>query len=290
VVSCTSTGKLHERIYAPYALSDVGESGLISTRTGEIRDSWERELTEHPRASGPSPVNYRRFIDAVTCRRLDQSDEIEFPEQPYLFYSVGSDVLVWDLMRHGGFVNAMARRLVRGGGSIGEAKGRVFERRIMQAISRRLPRAKDVRSRLKVKDPQTRSLVFEADVALVLGQVLVLVEAKSQIKPVPYYLGSFQELGYRADKVCSELRDRDEKLRRHWTLIQARWPRQRISGGLNILVSDQVEFIPSTSRELWLDLGADIPRICTIEEFTAYLGRDTAEADLRDHPHFISAP
>jgi hypothetical protein len=50
------------------------------------------------------------FIDGLTMMDTDSLDEVHFVEQPYLFYKVGEGRVIWDYLRHGGILRAVARK------------------------------------------------------------------------------------------------------------------------------------------------------------------------------------
>jgi hypothetical protein len=95
------------------------------------------------------------------------------------------------------------------------------------------------------------------------------------------------EISNRVAQHYRELRGQDAKLAEHRDLVAARWPHRRLKGDINILCSDEVEFVTSADPAYWLDSASGIPRICVPEEHIPYLNRETASVDLQAHPRFI---
>lgn len=222
-----------------------------------------------------------KLIDHLTLREITQ--DIRFIEQPFLFYPLGEDLLLWDYLRHGGFMKAISRRLISGrGGTAGNLTGTYFENCVEKCI-RGLPMAEEVQRNVEIR--RGSSAKWEIDLGFVVSGILILVEAKHEMKPLRYHFADSVDVAARITRFENRLSRLDEKLKIHKSEVLSRWARSNPTGAICVICTVEVEFIASFSPGLWLDLG-HIPRILTPNELTNYLRENVV--DLSSHPEFVS--
>lgn len=272
----------HERLKLE-RLFDICETGLGGGSLSNIRETCFDLLSERYPDLMPSKSNYQKFIDTVMCERLDKR-VVEFIEQPYTFYKVGPDSILWDHLRHGGFLKAIARDILQLSGASGARKGEVFEKTVEEKMKAILE-VKDIRRNIKIKSVNKTNIVLEIDIAFVYKRILFLLELKSNFKRIKYYSADSSEVSDRIKKIESGLRNRDKKLVEHAEDIQKRWPKSDLLGAIYVFCTDEAEFIPSFNLDFWFKVGK-YPRICLIEELIDFL-QNIDLADILNHPHFV---
>jgi hypothetical protein len=220
-----------------------------------------------------------KFIDYLTIREMRQ--DIRFIEQPFLFYPLGEDLLLWDYLRHGGFMKAISRSLISGhGGTVGNLAGAHFEDYIEKSV-RALPMVEGVRRNVEFRG--TSSADWEIDLGFVISGILILVEAKHEMKPLRYHFADNV-----ADRVITfenRLSRFDGLLRNHKSDVLSRWASLNPIGAIYVICTVEVEFVASFDPVWWLDIGR-IPRILTPLELTDWLRENSV--DLSGHPEFVS--
>ena len=220
-----------------------------------------------------------KFIDYLTFREIVQ--DVRFIEQPFLFYPLGEDLLLWDYLRHGGFMKAIARGLSRGGAT-GNLAGTYFEASVEGCI-RKLPAVEGLRRNVKIR--RGKSVAWEIDLGFAVSGILILVEAKHELKPLRYHFADSVDVADRVSEFEHRLAELDELLRTHKRDVFSRWASSEPIGAICVICTAEVEFIASFSPGLWLDTGR-IPRILTPRELAECLREETV--DFRSHPEFVS--
>ena len=87
--------------------SEVQNIGMIEVDRNRLRDAVLRE----PILDRPSQDEYDAFLASLTWRPGMQKPE--FVESPAIFYPSAEATMFWDLLRHGGVLPGLARRLSR---------------------------------------------------------------------------------------------------------------------------------------------------------------------------------
>ena len=239
-------------------LFHLTESGLILIEKSEL-------LRIHQQFE--SDVNFDTFNNFVNAFTFKELDDINFVEQPALFYDFGDGKLLWDVARHSGLWKSLSHKVSQNGGKAGNIKGEAFEDYIanqlqnlqIQALKRNVILYTDAHEKL-----------MDIDIGFVHRQVLYLVELKSWVRKKGEYLGRFEKV-YRA---ISVIRKYDKKLRANRNLIYKEWEQYNFDKAIYVLIWDEAQFIPLEEKSLWLIVG-EIPRICTIEEFIRYIVNKT---------------
>jgi hypothetical protein len=125
---------------------------------------------------------------------------------------------------------------------------------------------------------------MQIDHSFIIGDVLILLEAKLQGKRIDYYLTAEGFEDRVKDRVIEKwLNNRDRKLRDHHALVARAWAAVNPAAAIYIICASDVEYIPSLGAEYWLDRHRDIPRVCTPNELLDWLG-NINHADLVAHP------
>jgi hypothetical protein len=223
-----------------------------------------------------------KLIDYLTFRRI--TSDVRFIEQPFLFYPPGEDLILWDYLRHGGLMKAITRSLISGtGGKLGEQAGQHFE----DYVTRRLLTLKsigDVKKKVEIGPKKSRD--WEIDLGFVISNVLILVEAKREIKPLRYHLADATDVSDRVTEFEGRLVKLDKKLVLFKDQVRAIWATDQPVGAICMICTEEVEFLASFDQWLWLDEGRRFPRILTALELVESL-REGAEK-LKDHPAFVA--
>ncbi len=100
---------------------------------------------------------------------------------PAIFYPSGAATMIWDLLRHGGVLPGLARRLSRGRGALGTHAGKYFEGLVHNALSKH-PTVTQLRSDVLLRSEAEGRDEIQIDHGFVSGNLLVLVESKSFVK------------------------------------------------------------------------------------------------------------
>ncbi len=264
-------------------LFDICETGLGGGSLSNIRETCFDFLSEHYPDLMPSKSNYQKFIDTVMCERLDKR-VVEFIEQPYTFYKVGPDSVLWDHLRQAGLFKAIARDILPLSGAIGKRKGEVFEETVEDKM-RAMSGMQDIRRNIKIKSDSKINIVLEIDIAFIYKRVLFLLELKSNFKPIQYYNADGVVVTDRITGIESALLARDKKLVKYAEDIRKWWPKSDIFGAIYVYCTDEAEFIPSFNLDFWFKVG-QYPRICLVEELIDFL-QNMDLADLLNHPRFV---
>lgn len=245
--------------------SEAQNIGMIEVDRNRLRDAVLRErIRDHPPHD-----EYDAFVASLTWRPGVQKPE--FVESPAIFYPSGGATMFWDLLRHGGVLPGLARRVSRKRGALGEHVGKYFEGLVHAALSKH-PAVTQLRSNVLLQSEAGGQGGVQIDHGFVLGNLLVLVESKSFVKTAGYLVAHDTGFETRARRTIQEvLPERDRKLRELRDQIALAWgpvtPRQ----ALYVVCTTEVEYIPGDDREFWLDSGRDIPRICTLRELLEWL-------------------
>jgi hypothetical protein len=118
-----------------------------------------------------------------------------------------------------------------------------------------------------------------------VSDVLVLVEAKHEMKPLRYHFADGVDVSERVIEWEDRLAKLDKKLRSHRGAVLNRWSAEKPLGALCVICTLEVEFIASFNPTFWLDIGR-VPRVLTLSELTEYLQDEAVK--LTDHPNFLS--
>lgn len=250
--------------------------GMIEVDRNRLRQAvLEQRATE-----APTEAEYDAFMASLMWRAGVQRPE--FIESPAVFYPSSPETVFWDLLRHGGVVPGLARRISRQRGGLGEHVGAYFEGRVHAALANH--RAVDgLRSDVLVRDRTRSDHAIQIDHGFILGDLLVLVESKSYVKTAGYLVANDVGFRTRAESVRRVLPGRDAKLRELSDLIAKEWESQTPCRALYIVCTAEIEYTASRDPELWLDLTRDIPRVCTLSELLEWL--DNAEpTTVAAHP------
>lgn len=220
-----------------------------------------------------------KLVDYLTFRAI--SRDVRFIEQPFVFYPLGENLFLWDYLRHGGFMKAIART-IGGRGAVGNLAGTYFE----GVIERRICNSLAITGlKRNVELGRGRLGAWEIDVGFVVSDVLVLIEAKHEMKPLRYHFADGVGVSERVIEWEDRLAELDENLRLHRSELLNRWSAENPLGALCVICTLEVEFLASFNPTFWLDIGR-VPRVLTLSELTEYL--QTEAAELKDHPSFVS--
>jgi hypothetical protein len=220
------------RDYQPPESSDAGDPaererlwlwaesqnlGMIEVDRNRLRDAVLRErIRDHP-----SPDEYDAFAASLTWRSGVQKPE--FLESPAIFYPSGEATMFWDILRHGGVLPGLARRLSRGRGALGEHAGKYFEGRVHAALSKH-PAVTQLRSDIELPGAAGGQGGVQIDHGFVTGDLLVLVESKSYVKTADYLVADDTGFERRARRIIQQvLPRRDQKLRELRDQIALAW-------------------------------------------------------------------
>jgi hypothetical protein len=221
----------------------------------------------------------QKFINYLTFNEFDT--DIRFIEQPFLFYAMGEDLFLWDYLRHGGFMKAISRRIKRGGGSMGELAGEGFEIYIEKRLGR-LHTVKGIKRNMEFK--KRKSLSWEIDLGFVVSDILVLVEAKHEAKPLRYHFADENDISDRVSTFEGRLARLDEKIKEFKDEIFLRWKSEDLVGTIGLICTLEVEFVASCSPNMWLEF-ARTPRIMTVDELVEYVQKNSLS--FESHPEFV---
>lgn len=254
---------------------DICETGMSGGSLRDIRTASPPLLREG-RSSLPPDDRFSLFVESVMFDSIEGS--VEFVEQPFLLYRVGSDTILWDHLRHGGLLKAVARKAVRRSGRIGARKGEVFETK----VAHQLEAAGVSQVAMNVKLGPANRPSFEIDVAFVVDRILFLVEAKSWLKRLGEYDGNPVEVGDRIRRAWDALAELDAHVKQHERVLKDKWP--DAIGAISLVCSDEAEFIPTLDETAWLVKGV-LPRVCLLEELCELLSHGEPSC-LRKHKMF----
>lgn len=269
-------GKL-ERFY------DACETGLSGGSLSSIRNSgYELALRYYPRIL-PLKENYENFIDLITYKTIQ--DKLDFVEQPFIFYRVSDDAVLWDLARHAGLFKSYARFIVRLSGKTGRIKGANFEKLGSNKLRASIPQIDDIKTNIIIKSPTSAESELEIDIAVVYKKILVLMDFKSRFKPPRYYWADPAAVSYRVQEMEGYLLDADRTLKDKLDLIKVKWAGYNIEGAIYSICSEETEYISSLDKIYWFKVG-ECPRICLLDELIDYLSSDDFK-DVSSHPAFI---
>jgi hypothetical protein len=239
-----------------------------------------------PRASGSiSRAEFYSFTESVTWRPGAQ--QTEFIESPAIFSPAGRTTVFWDLLRHGGVLPGLARRVAWRCGGLGNTVGEYFEGQVHAELAGH-PAVTHLRSDVVIGTERQRDL--QIDHGFVVSGLLVLVESKSNSKTPGYFTADEEQFDKRAKRVVGDvLSGRDRKLSELRDKIAAKWAAASPSCALYVICTTEVEYIPSEDPLFWLDRGRDLPRVCTLDELLNWLA-DIDETVTMRHPSCVALP
>jgi hypothetical protein len=259
--------------------SEAQNIGMIEVDRDRLRNAvLHEQIRDHP-----SRDEYDAFVASLTWRPGMQKPE--FVESPAIFYPSGDRTMFWDLLRHGGVLPGLARRLSRKRGGLGERIGKYFEDRVHAALSEH-PAVTQLRSDVSLPSGTGSQDGIQIDHGFVSGNLLVLVESKSFIKTAGYLVAHETGFKVRAERIQEVLPGRDQKLRELRDQIALAWEPAAPRQALYVVCTTEVEYIPSEDRQYWLDRSRDIPRVCTLRELLEWLD-DLDPATMAAHPGCI---
>ena len=262
--------------------NDYCESALGGGYPESIWESCHELLIRNNRGSCPTKDECRLVVDFLTYRRFD--GDIRFIEQPFVFYPVSDRLLFWDYYRHAGLLRCLARNLTRqpAASATRSKKGKVLELAVMSAVSTMLG-VTGVR-KCVIRDGGRD--MWDIDVGFVYRNILFLVDAKNQHKPVRYYFEA-TEVSDRVvrwesflDKLDGNLKENLAYVRRYWQVCAT------IRGAICLACTEEAEFIASVDRALWLKLY-ECPRICLLTEMVDFLHQRDAIKELEANTAFV---
>jgi hypothetical protein len=154
-----------------YSDTCIGTPIVESLITGCI-EVVEQRFREH----ACTREDVSRFVDGLTMK--GPLDDVNFVEQPILFYDIGHGKVVWDYLRHGALIRAFARKTMARQHRLkaGDSSGPGFEKYIAERLSNAIPDIKDLKRNVIIRDRGRKA--WEIDVSFVLNEVLFIVEAK----------------------------------------------------------------------------------------------------------------
>lgn len=117
----------------------------------------------------------------------DRLYEVHFVEQPFLFYEVGEGRVMWDYLRHGGILRAVARKTAaaQSKSQAADTSGPGFEMYISNRAREADLQARDIKINATIRSCGQQ--VWDIDLGFVVDNVLLLVEAKGYQKNVKYH-------------------------------------------------------------------------------------------------------
>jgi len=273
----------------------VEEATAAADRADDYSDTGIGTATRESLIQGCVDVAEYRFFEN-TCTREDASlfidgltlkgplDDIHFVEQPILFYDVGHGRVIWDYLRHGAVIRAIARKTVtqEGKRKARNSSGPGFEKFITDRLSDAIPDIRDLKSGVAIRD--LRKKVWDIDVSFVLDEILFLIEAKHYQKSVKYHAADGSEVSDRIQSWESWCEKLDTKLTKYREKVQQKWEGSTALGAICIVCTEETEFIASADRKYWLNFP-DTPRICTIDELIEFLNNGGVK-NLFNHQNF----
>jgi hypothetical protein len=240
------------------------------------------EVLAREGAPHPSPSECRQVVEWLTYREI--AGDVRFIEQPFVFYPVGSKLLMWDYFRHAGLLRCLARILTRRAGSYAtqNEKGLVFERAVTSAVSAHA----GVRGARKWIHRVGGRDVWDVDVGFVCRGILFLVDAKNEQKSVRYYFEGVEV----ADKVIRReqfLRKLDDNAVKYADAVRGAWQDAGpIRGAIPVVCTAEAEFIASDDARAWLS-PHDCPRVCLMSELVELLDDPELERKVESNPAFV---
>jgi hypothetical protein len=193
---------------------EIHNFGMATVDLEELR----RRRTMTSTSTVPSVEEWDAFLESVTWS--NDRDAIEFVERPYVFYPLSGGTVIWDMVRQGGVLPALARKASRGRGGFGEHKGDYFEALLHHDLTEKLPPAAHLRGSVEITEPSSSRSLMQIDHSFIIGDVLILLEAKLQGKRIDYYLTAEGFENRVKDRVIEKwLNNRDRKLRDHHALV-----------------------------------------------------------------------
>lgn len=221
----------------------------------------------------------RKMVDVffdVHTRTADEPFD-DFVETHHCFYEIDEYRVIIDYVRLGALLPVMRRQMTPLLGAAGKtaAKGKSFEELVQREIKAKLSGARGVTRTIKRKTGAGD--VFEVDVGFVLGDVLVVVDAKYHTLPRPYFEASASNISNRKNKTLALLDYLDAQVRKNANWLAAQWPDLTVRAVLPIVCTAEPEFIASDKVVYWLEFP-EIPRICMLSELVTFLSR----SDWRD--------
>ena len=234
----------------------------------------------------PSSEEWNMFLGSVAWS--GDNDAVTFVERPYIFYPAGGDDIIWDLLRHGGMLRALERKMSRQRGEFGRLKGGHGETILGKTLAAKLPSAAHLKHDVTIYGEAGRQPRMQIDHGFVLGEVLVLVETKAQTLNPGYFLADDSFEKRVRERVTEKwVNERDQKLARFSRQVAHEWRSERPSVAICVICNTEVEYITSRQAMHWLDIQREIPRVCTPDELLTWL--DTVDAGkLRSHPAAVS--
>jgi hypothetical protein len=257
---------------------EVQNLGMFEVIRSRLRDAVLSVRT----AESFFAAEYDAFVDSLTWRAGAQKPE--FVESPAVFYPSGPETMFWDLLRHGGVLPGLARRVARKRGPIGEAAGRYFEGRVHASLNDH-PAVTELRPDVTI-GTDTVPQQLQIDHGFVVENLLILLESKSYVKTAGYLVAHDEGFERRASKVVEVLAERDAKLRDLSFQISQEWASAAPKYALYVVCTTEVEYIPSNDPVFWLDHDRDLPRVCTLDELLDWLNH-LVPAATTAHPRCV---
>jgi hypothetical protein len=224
------------------------------------------------------------FIDGLTM--TDRLYEVHFVEQPFLFYEVGEGRVMWDYLRHGGILRAVARKTAaaQSKSQAADTSGPGFEMYISNRAREADLQARDIKINATIRSCGQQ--VWDIDLGFVVDNVLLLVEAKGYQKNVKYHAADGGTVSDRIQPWESWCEKLDAKLQRYGEAVRRKWPNPAVAGALCIVCTEEAGFVASADRKYWLGLP-EHPRVCTIDELLEFLQTHGGQP-LVNHPCFYA--
>ena len=261
-------------------LFDLCETALGGGNRDALTKRLREFMTREPHDPGVSTQALEQFFATLMWKAVP-TDQLDFPEQPFLFYPVGKTVLLWDYLRQGGVLRAMARALARRSGAVRSRKGEAFERDVAATL-RGVGTVKNLRTDLKVRASE---LEAQFDLAFECCDVVCVIEAKSYFRNSKYYMADPVRISERVTLLEKTLNRLDEKLETFHRGLRLYWPGDHLRARSGLVCLEDTEFVASADPRWWLTIG-ETPRICTLRELLAFVSSPEI-AQLSAHPSLV---
>lgn len=211
-------------------------------------------------------------------------DAVHFVEQPFLFYGVGEGRVMWDYLRHGGILRAVARKTIdaQSKNRTADTSGPGFEKYLSNRIRDADLETHDIKCNARIRSGGQQ--VWDIDLGFVVHNVLFLIEAKHYQKNVRYHAVDDVTVSDRIQSWESWCKKLDAKLHEYADEVRRRWAQSAVAGAICIVCTEETEFVASADRKYWLGFP-EYPRVCTIDELIEFLQAGGGQG-LVDHPCF----
>ena len=275
--------------------ADLTDAGAAAERADDYADTGLGIAVRDSLIQACLKVAEERLSDQ-TCTRGDVStfidglsmtghlDDVHFVEQPFLFYDVGQGRVMWDYLRHGGILQAVARKTMaaQSKNRAANTSGPGFEKYLYDRLKDAKLEMNDVETNARIR--RGGQQVWDIDLGFVVHDVLVLIEAKNYQKNVKYHAADGVTVSDRIQSWESWCGKLDAKLHKYLYEVRRKWAKAAIAGAICIVCTEETEFVASAERKYWLDFP-ECPRVCTIDELIEFLQAGGSQG-LPDHPCF----